>query len=122
MMNLFLDVSIIFDIIVIEVIAMDVVRISKALADPIRFEILKRIAAKEPCCSFSVKKQDGPGVCVCDLVEGMGLIQSKVSYHIKELKEANLIAEETRGKWNYYSLKPNTLKDYLKNLGKELKL
>jgi len=96
---------------------MDVVKISKALADPLRWEILKRIASgiQSPCAECS-------GVCVCHVVDEMNLIQSKVSYHIKELKEADLIREEIRGRWNYYFLKEETLTAYMETLQMELKI
>ena len=93
---------------------MDVVKISKALADPLRWDILKRIATRsEACCETQ-------GLCVCEVVDELNLLQSKVSYHIKELKEANLIREEIRGRWNFYYLKEETLYAYLDQLRKEL--
>lgn len=100
---------------------MDVVRTAKALSDPLRYSILKKIATNaKPCCS-PPGDEASLGVCVCELVEGMGLLQSKVSYHIKELKESGLIMEETRGRWNYYSLKPGALEKYVGALKEELK-
>jgi ArsR family transcriptional regulator len=30
--------------------------------------------------------------------------QSKVSYHMRRLKDAGLVREERRGKWSFYSL------------------
>jgi ArsR family transcriptional regulator, arsenate/arsenite/antimonite-responsive transcriptional repressor len=30
--------------------------------------------------------------------------QSKVSYHVKKLKDAGLVREERHGKWTFYSL------------------
>jgi ArsR family transcriptional regulator, arsenate/arsenite/antimonite-responsive transcriptional repressor len=30
--------------------------------------------------------------------------QSKVSYHMRKLKEAGLVREERRGKWSFYSI------------------
>lgn len=96
---------------------MDVVKISKALADPLRWEILKRIASgiQSPCA-------ESPGVCVCHVVDEMSLLQSKVSYHIKELKDADLIREEIRGRWNYYFLKEETLHAYMNILRTDLKM
>lgn len=103
---------------------MDVVKIARALSDPLRFSILKRIAQKdnEGCCGLGQKDMEPAGVCVCHLVDGMGLGQSKVSYHIKELKDAGLILEETRGKWNYYYLQEDILRAYLEALSQELEL
>lgn len=43
-------------------------------------------------------------VCVCELVEKLGLSQSKLSYHLKILLDAGLIKKETKGTWSYYSL------------------
>nr|WP_307227963.1 metalloregulator ArsR/SmtB family transcription factor [Bacillus chungangensis] len=63
----------------------------KALADQIRLKILYEL------------NQRGQ-VCVCDLTEIVGLSQSKLSYHLKILLDANLIEREKKGIWNYYSL------------------
>jgi len=93
---------------------MDVVKISKAIADPLRWEILKRIASKSDACC------DNQGLCVCHVVDELNLIQSRVSYHIKELKEAGLIREEVRGRWNFYYLKEETFCEYLEQMRKEL--
>ncbi len=43
-------------------------------------------------------------ICVCDLVDMMGMPQSKLSYHLKILLDAGLISRETRGTWSYYKL------------------
>lgn len=96
---------------------MDVLKVSKALSDPLRWEILKKIAGgiKSACA-------EGSGVCVCHVVDDMNLLQSKVSYHVKELKEADLIREETRGRWNYYYLKEETMNSYIEALQQEFKL
>ncbi len=50
------------------------------------------------------------------------MIQSRVSYHIRELKAAGLIEEETHGKWNYYRIRPSTLKSYLTSVRREFKI
>lgn len=63
----------------------------KALADQIRLKILYEL------------NQRGQ-VCVCDLTEIVSLSQSKLSYHLKILLDANLIEREKKGIWNYYSL------------------
>ncbi len=43
-------------------------------------------------------------LCVCDLTDKLHLPQSKLSYHLKILMDANLITKETRGTWSYYKL------------------
>jgi ArsR family transcriptional regulator len=49
-------------------------------------------------------EEKGIGVCVCEFEEYFGMGQSKVSYHLRKLKDAGLIREEKRGKWSFYSL------------------
>ncbi|BAB06715.1 metalloregulator ArsR/SmtB family transcription factor [Halalkalibacterium halodurans] len=52
-------------------------------------------------------------VCVCDLQQMMNLPQSKLSYHLKILLDADLIERQKRGQWNYYRLKDQTVKALL---------
>ena len=60
------------------------------------------------CCDFSgsgVPAAEGEeGICVCEFEEVFGMGQSKVSYHMKKLKDAGLVREERRGKWSFYSI------------------
>jgi len=65
----------------------------KALADPARVRIVNVLATA-----------DGDAVCVCNLVEPLGLSQPTVSHHLKKLLAAGLVEREQRGKWAYYSL------------------
>jgi ArsR family transcriptional regulator len=44
-------------------------------------------------------------VCICNLVEPLGLSQPTVSHHMKKLLEAGVVEREQRGKWAYFSLK-----------------
>jgi ArsR family transcriptional regulator, arsenate/arsenite/antimonite-responsive transcriptional repressor len=78
--------------------------ISKALADPKRFEILQRIGASKeaPTCS-----------CVR---EWTGLAPATVSHHLKELENANLVHVERDGKFAYITLRRDVLKAYLNRL------
>jgi ArsR family transcriptional regulator len=45
-------------------------------------------------------------VCVCYLIEPLGLSQPTVSHHLKKLVDAGLLDREQRGKWAYFTLKP----------------
>ncbi|GGF34602.1 transcriptional regulator [Halobacillus andaensis] len=63
----------------------------KALADERRLHILNEITRQKE-------------VCVCDLSDQLDLPQSKLSYHLKILMDAELIEKETRGTWSYYTL------------------
>jgi ArsR family transcriptional regulator len=64
----------------------------KALGDPARVRIVNLIVT------------NGAPVCVCDLVEPLGLSQPTVSHHLKKLTGAGVLEREQRGKWAYFSL------------------
>ena len=65
----------------------------KALGDPARVRLVNLLA-------------QGEGeVCMCDLIEPVGLSQPTVSHHMKKLVDAGLVEREQRGKWAYFSLK-----------------
>jgi ArsR family transcriptional regulator len=69
----------------------------KALADPHRIRIVNLLAnAAEP-------------VCVCDFMPKLGLSQGTVSFHLKKLLDAGILAREQRGTWAHYSLKREAL-------------
>src|SRR3954463_15087785 len=42
--------------------------------------------------------------CVCDLMDDLGLAQSRLSWHLKTLSDAGIITGRREGRWNYYSL------------------
>ncbi len=67
----------------------------KALADPIRLQVIEALGEGERC--------------VCELTEELGLAQSKLSFHLKVLKEAGLLADRHSGRWVYYQLQPRAL-------------
>ncbi|MCK9455527.1 MAG: metalloregulator ArsR/SmtB family transcription factor [Sulfurimonas sp.] len=43
--------------------------------------------------------------CVCDLQSSLEMIQSRLSRHLKILKEAGFLRVERRGTWAYYSIR-----------------
>ena len=47
--------------------------------------------------------------CVCDLQEGLEAAQSRLSFHLRVLKEAGLVTDRREGRWAYYSIVPGTL-------------
>ncbi|KYC37102.1 transcriptional regulator [Scytonema hofmannii PCC 7110] len=61
-----------------------------ALSEPLRVSILELLRDNE--------------FCVCDLCEALGVTQSKLSFHLKTLKEAGLVRSRQEGRWIYYSL------------------
>ena len=84
------------------------VALGRALSDPIRVRMLSMMADGRSCCDFSdsgVPAEEGEeGICVCEFEEVFAMGQSKVSYHVRKLKDAGLVREERRGKWAFYSL------------------
>ena len=84
------------------------VALGRALSDPIRVRMLGMMADGRGCCDFSgsgVPADEGEeGICVCEFEEACSMGQSKVSYHMKKLKDAGLVREDRRGKWGFYSL------------------
>ncbi len=43
-------------------------------------------------------------MCICELIEELGLSQSAVSHHMKILKQADLVNDRRDGKWTFYSI------------------
>jgi ArsR family transcriptional regulator len=70
----------------------------RALADPSRVRLISTIAAA-----------GSEGICVCELVEPLGLSQPTVSHHLKVLYQAGLVSRERRGTWAYYRLRPEAM-------------
>ena len=70
----------------------------KALGDPHRVRIVNLLAT------------GADAVCVCDLVEPLGIAQSTVSHHLKKLVAAGLLDREQRGTWAYYSLNTDAMR------------
>jgi ArsR family transcriptional regulator len=79
----------------------------KALADPVRIQLLNLIATAE-----------AGEACACDLVEPVGKSQPTVSHHLKVLREAGLVASEKRGTWVWYSVVPSRLDELQRVLGR----
>jgi ArsR family transcriptional regulator, arsenate/arsenite/antimonite-responsive transcriptional repressor len=89
---------------------LDLAAVGKALSDPIRLRMLSLMTEAARCCrpapetAGSGAVQAPAGVCVCELQGLYGLAQSKVSYHLKVLREAGLVREARRGRWSFYSV------------------
>jgi ArsR family transcriptional regulator, arsenate/arsenite/antimonite-responsive transcriptional repressor len=84
------------------------VALGRALSDPIRVRMLGMMADGRGCCDFSdsgVPAEEGEeGICVCEFEAQFDMGQSRVSYHMRKLKDAGLVREEKRGKWSFYSI------------------
>jgi ArsR family transcriptional regulator, arsenate/arsenite/antimonite-responsive transcriptional repressor len=79
---------------------MDVLR---ALAHPVRWGILQRLAAE-------------PGICACDFTEFFDVSQPTISAHLKVLREAGLVITQRQGTTICYSIAPGRLE----RLGQQL--
>lgn len=68
-----------------------------ALSDATRLSILRRLRLGERC--------------VCDLTDALDAAQSRLSFHLKVLKDADLVSDRREGRWMYYTLNPDTLEE-----------
>lgn len=71
--------------------ASELAHVFKALGDPARVKLF-----------FLLSSSSTGEMCVCDLVEPLGLSQPTVSHHMKILVEAGLATREQRGRWAYF--------------------
>jgi len=97
--------------------------VAKALSDPIRLGMLDVMTQGRGCCGTIDPAERGvpgsgdpDGICVCEFQEQFGLAQSKASYHLRVLKDAGLVTEETRGKWSFYAVDAARLEQALAEL------
>ena len=73
------------------------VQLFHALSDSTRLSILQRLRFGERC--------------VCDLTGALDAAQSRLSFHLKVLKDADLVIDRREGRWMYYTLNPDTLNE-----------
>jgi ArsR family transcriptional regulator len=78
--------------------AVELERLFQALADRNRLKVVNMLA-----------QADGQAICVCEFQEALGLKQPTVSYHLKQLIDAGVIAREQHGRFAFYSLQPGVL-------------
>lgn len=65
-------------------------RLFHALSDGTRLAVLEMLGAGERC--------------VCDLQGALDVAQSRLSFHLKVLKDAGLVTDRKEGRWSYYTL------------------
>lgn len=66
-----------------------------ALSDETRLQIIERLSEGEQC--------------VCDLTDMLDTGQSRLSFHLKTLKDAGILTDRRDGRWVYYSLNPEVI-------------
>ena len=79
--------------------ATDLAVILKALADPIRLQLISLIAAT-----------DTGEMCACDLPALVQRSQPTTSHHLGQLVKAGILWREQRGKWAWFSLRADRLR------------
>ena len=66
-----------------------------ALGDETRLQIIDRLSEGEQC--------------VCDLTDLLDTGQSRLSFHLKILKDAGILTDRREGRWVYYALNPEAV-------------
>lgn len=74
---------------------LDLVAALHALAEETRLELVRCLAGGERC--------------VCELQDDLAATQSRLSFHLKKLKDAGIVADRRDGRWVYYRLVPGVL-------------
>ena len=69
----------------------------QAVAEETRFAIVRLLASGERC--------------VCELQDELEAAQSRLSFHLKKLRDAGVLADRRVGRWVYYSLQPGVLEE-----------
>lgn len=69
--------------------------LAHALSDTTRLEVLAELRHGERC--------------VCDLTGDLQVAQSRLSFHLRVLREAGLVADRREGRWSFYRLAPGAL-------------
>ena len=72
-------------------------RLFHALSDRTRLAILQRLRFGERC--------------VCDLTDALDAAQSRLSFHLKVLKDAGLVSDRREGRWMYYTANSEALEE-----------
>ncbi len=71
-------------------------RLFHALSDETRLAVLDMLRGGERC--------------VCELQDALDAAQSRLSFHLKVLKDAGLVRDRKEGRWSYYALSHETLR------------
>lgn len=69
----------------------------QALAEATRLQIVCELAQGE--------------LCVCELQETLVARQSRLSFHLRKLREAGIVRDRREGRWSFYSLAPDALEE-----------
>ena len=84
----------------------DVTRLARlfhALSDETRLKIVGKLLSGEQC--------------VCNLMDTLDAGQSRLSFHMKALKDAGLVTDRRDGRWIHYSLSAAALEEVREFIG-----
>jgi ArsR family transcriptional regulator len=76
----------------------ELTRVFKALSDDTRLRMLKLLLPGE--------------LCVCEIMQALGVSQSRASRNLGILRDAGLLKDRRKGQWVYYSLDGETMASY----------
>ncbi|HWC81553.1 MAG TPA: metalloregulator ArsR/SmtB family transcription factor [Pseudonocardiaceae bacterium] len=100
----------------------DVVRALRALANPVRLQLLSWL--RDPERHFPIERAIADpaevGVCVSQIQAKAGLAQSTVSAYLAELQRAGLVQATRVGKWTHYKRDERRIAELVSVLGKTL--
>lgn len=68
-----------------------------ALSDETRLEIIELLRKGERC--------------VCELTDSLGAAQSRLSFHLRVLRDAGIVRDRKDGRWVYYELEPDAFEE-----------
>lgn len=68
-----------------------------ALSDETRVQVVELLCGGEQC--------------VCDLQAALDAAQSRLSFHLKVLRDAGIVSDRKDGRWVHYSLRPEALEE-----------
>ncbi len=68
-----------------------------ALSDETRLEIIELLRRGERC--------------VCELTDSLDAAQSRLSFHLRVLKDAGIVRDRKDGRWVYYELEPDVFEE-----------
>ena len=71
----------------------------KAISDETRLKILDMLSCGQ--------------MCACDILEGLSISQSTLSYHMKSLTECELVNSNKKGSWVEYTLNRERMDDVI---------
>ena len=83
----------------IRFLMLDLVRINKSLSDETRLRIMNLLLERE--------------CCVCEVVQALGISQTRASRNLSNLHNAGLIRLRRDGLWSLYSIKNDSSIEYL---------